>query len=205
MLLVGTKKGFMNSNSSCKTIAICGNDGLGKSTQANLIVQKLQKLNKRVTIVKLPRYDYFTGKIILKMLKSGSALTWPNVFQVIQWLDKIIFQLFFLPKLLKENDYIIFDRWHVSMWAYGLAGGASEKLTNIFVNSLIKPDQTFIFCGKSKRDIKQDSYESNVKYQKRVGMHYILWACAHDDVVVVDADQTKEQITEMMMDYIQNP
>jgi thymidylate kinase len=201
MLSVGIKREYMNS----RILSIEGPDGLGKSTQASAIIEILRNNGKRATIVKLPRYDYLTGKIILKMLKSGSALTWPNVFQVVQWLDKVIFQLFFLPKLLKENDYLIFDRWHISMWAYGLAGGASERLTNIFVNSLVKPNQTFIFCGKSKRDIKQDSYESNVKYQKRVGMHYVLWACAHDDAIVVDADQTKEQITEMMMDYIQNP
>ena len=185
-----------------KIISCEGADGLGKTTQVRILAENLHKQGKKVITVKFPCYDRFTGKLIQRMLKSGSAVRYPNVFQFVQWFDKFIFQVFFLPKLLRENDYLLFDRWHVSMWAYGLAGGANETLTQIMINSLHDPDLVITFVGKSKRDVKQDSYEADLAYQKKVALHYILWVCTHNDVVTVDADQSIEQVSRSMLERV---
>jgi thymidylate kinase len=185
-----------------KIISFEGGDGLGKSTQAKIIAENLRSQGKRVACVKLPAYDRLTGKLIRKMLKSGTAVTFPNVFQIFQWLDKIIFQLFYMRALLKSNDYVLFDRWHVSMWAYGLAGGADEKMTNMLIDTLVKPDITFVFHGKSKREEKTDFYESDALYQKSVALYYILWTCWNDSAKEIYADQSIQLVSDTIIQHI---
>lgn len=186
-----------------KIVSFEGGDGLGKSTQVKLVADILRSQGKRVTCVKLPAYDKWTGKLIRKMLKSGTAVTFPNVFQIFQWLDKIIFQLFYMRNLLQNNDYVLFDRWHVSMWAYGLAGGANEEMTNALIDTLVKPDITFVFHGKCKRDEKNDFYESDAVYQKCVALYYILWTCWNDYAKEVYADQSIQSVTDTIIQQIE--
>jgi len=185
---------------TAKIISFEGPDGVGKTTQVRRLAESLRAEGRRVETVKLPRYDRLTGKLILRMLKSGSAVRYPNVFQVVQWLDKMLFQTLYMSKLLRENDYVLFDRWHVSMWAYGLAGGANEPLTNALVDSLRSPDLVLVFHGKSKRTEKQDAYESDDSYQKSVALHYVLWTCSHESASVVNADEPMEQVSQAILD-----
>ncbi len=189
----------MTKMTRAKIVTFEGPDGVGKTTQVGKLAQALESEGKRVTRVKLPRYERLTGKLILRMLKSGSAVRYPNVFQIVQWIDKLIFQVFFLPKLLRENDYLLFDRWHVSMWAYGLAGGANETLTNALVGSLRDPDLVLVFAGRSKREEKQDAYESDPAYQKKVALHYVLWTCTHEGVATVNADESIDHVSRSIL------
>jgi thymidylate kinase len=185
-----------------KIISFEGPDGVGKTTQVRRLVEALGKDGKLVQAVKLPRYDRLTGKLILRMLKSGSAVRYPNVFQVVQWFDKLLFQMFYMSKLLRENDYVLFDRWHVSMWAYGLAGGANETLTNTLVGSLKSPDLVLVFHGKSKRKEKQDAYEADASYQKKVALHYVLWTCWNETAHEVHADDPMEQVSKAIFERV---
>lgn len=187
---------------TAKIVTFEGPDGVGKTTQVARLARALRDEGNKVETIKLPRYDRFTGKLILRMLKSGSAVRYPNVFQVVQWLDKLLFQVFYMAKLLRENDYVLFDRWHVSMWAYGLAGGANEPLTNALVGTLKSPDLVLVFHGKSKRAEKQDAYESDAAYQKNVVLHYVLWTCSHESASVVNADEPMEQVSQAILSRV---
>lgn len=190
------------SKRTAKIISFEGPDGVGKTTQVRRLAEALRNEGKRVETVKLPRYDRPTGKLILRMLKSGSAVRYPNAFQLVQWFDKLLFQVFYMTKLLRENDYVLFDRWHVSMWAYGLAGGANERLTDSLVNTLRAPDLVLVFHGKSKRTEKQDTYESDDSYQKSVALHYVLWTCSHESAAVVNADEPMEQVSQAILSCV---
>jgi dTMP kinase len=187
---------------TAKIVTFEGPDGVGKTTQVARLARALRDEGNKVETIKLPRYDRLTGKLILRMLKSGSAVRYPNVFQVVQWLDKLLFQVFYMSKLLRDNDYVLFDRWHVSMWAYGLAGGANEPLTNVLVGSLKSPDLVLVFHGKSKRAEKQDAYESDAAYQKNVALHYVLWTCWNASACEVHADDPMEQVSEAILDRV---
>lgn len=187
---------------TAKIVTFEGPDGVGKTTQVARLAKALREEGSKVETIKLPRYDRLTGKLILRMLKSGSAVRYPNVFQVVQWLDKLLFQVFYMSKLLRENDYVLFDRWHVSMWAYGLAGGANEPLTNALVGSLKSPDLVLVFHGKSKRAEKQDAYESDAAYQKNVALHYVLWTCWNESAHEVHADDPMEQVSQAILDRV---
>ena len=189
----------LSTSKKAKLISMEGPDGVGKTTQVRLLAEALRSEGNKVVTVKLPRYDRLTGKFILRMLKSGSAVRYPNIFQLVQWFDKLLFQVFYMAKLLRENDYVLFDRWHVSMWAYGLAGGANERLTDTLVNTLKAPDLVLVFCGKSKRSEKRDAYESDDSYQKSVALHYVLWTCSHESAEAVNADESMEQVSQAIL------
>lgn len=185
-----------------KIISFEGQDGLGKSTQVARVAKYLTDAGNAVKVVKLPQYSKLTGKIILRMLRSGLAARFPNAFQVIQWLDKYLFQLFTLSALLRNNDYVLFDRWHASMWAYGLASGASERLTNVLVSTLRDTDKTCVFYGTCKRQEANDAYESNKDMQRSVALHYILWTYLHNNVVTIDSDQPEQIITNYIIEHV---
>jgi thymidylate kinase len=189
--------------SKANIICFEGMDGVGKSTQIKILADNLKIRGLQTAVVKLPRYDKWTGKLILRMLRSGSVEKFPNLFQVIQWFDKILFQVFDLPKLLKNNDYVLFDRWLASMWVYGLASGANHRLTTWLVDWLVNPDLTCLFEGNSKRRKAQDYYESNVTLQKSVKLHYNLWMHSYDNVVcVIDANKDKGEISSLIEDVV---
>ncbi len=189
------------STKKANLVCIEGLDGRGKTTQIELLASKLRNDGYKVATVKFPQYDRWTGKLIRSMLKSQFSIDYPNIFQAIHWIDKILHQLLYLPKLLRENDYILFDRWYVSTWAYGLAGGSNKTFTEFMIRMLKVPDLVFIFEGKSKRLEKQDKYESNDTFQKSVELHYTLWKCINP-CVVINANDSKEKITSKLFDYV---
>ena len=173
-----------------------GPDGVGKSTQVKRVKEELEASGKKVAVAKLPAYETVTGRLIRRMLNNGVAVRWPNLFQTVQWTDKVIFQLTRLKKLLVENDYVLLDRWHASMWAYGLAGGANEKLTDMFVNSIREPHAVLVFYGTCKREGVEDSYEADRALQKSVALHYVLWSCTRsENTFTINANASKEAVT----------
>ncbi len=184
------------SKSKAIIVSLEGIDGCGKSTQAASIKEALERSGRKVAVAKLPAYEMFTGRLIRRMLNNGLAVKLPNMFQMIQWLDKLIFQFFVLPKLTRDNDFVLLDRWHASMWAYGLAGGANEWLTNFVVNSIREPHAVLVFTGKCKRIGAEDSYEADRSLQKRVALHYVLWVCTRaDNAFAIDANAPIDAVT----------
>lgn len=185
-------------NSSCNSIIIEGLDSLGKSLQTRRVVEHLESKGFKVARVKSPYDDKVSFRIIYWMLENGLARKVPNVFQFVHFFNKLIFQLFVLPSLLRENDFIVFDRWSISMWAYGVMDGASATLTRWMLSCISEPDFTVILDGvRHTRDRVDDSYEADTNYQKRVRVMYINWATDidHENVVIVKANQPVDDVT----------
>jgi thymidylate kinase len=192
-------------NSSCNSIIIEGLDSLGKSLQTRRLVEHLENVGHKVTRVKSPFDDGVSFPLIYWMLKNGLARRLPNVFQFVHFFNKLIFQLFVLPKLLRENDFIVFDRWSISMWAYGVMDGASATLTRWMLSCISEPDFTVILDGvRHSRDRVDDSYEADTSYQKRVRVMYVQWAIDidHENVVIVGANQPVEDVTNNILMYM---
>src|SRR5271157_549367 len=152
-----------------KMFVLEGCDGCSKSTQTILLVKHLKNRGFRVAHVKAPWNDHATYNMIYWMLRNGYARLLPNVFQIIQFLNKLLFQVFVLPTLLCDNDYIIFDRWKLSMWTYGIADNANVHMTEFFLRHIKDPDFTVVLDGQSYIfPGVGDSYEKDVKYQNVV-------------------------------------
>lgn len=188
----------MINHNHCRSIIIEGQDSLGKSLQTGNVVEHFKKRGFSVARIKSPYNERFSFKIIYWMLGNGLARKFPNVFQFVHFFNKLLFQWFILPGLLKKNDYIIFDRWCISMWTYGVSDGANEKLTRWMLNMIEEPDITILLDGERfERERSDDSYEMDVEYQKRVRGMYLNWAFSHDHkrVCVINANQEPADVT----------
>lgn len=180
-----------------------GSDGVGKTTNINRLALQLALGGKSVAVAKLPTYNTLPGAVIKWMLKNGLAVKLQNLFQVVQCLDKLIFQWFILPKMMNKFDYVLLDRWHASMWAYGLASGANEKLTTACVNLMVEPNLVLVFHGTCKRAEAQDAYEKDKKFQKSVALHYVLWTITHaDNSRAIMADQPPADVHAEVIDAV---
>ncbi len=185
----------MAKNKMAMLISAEGPDGVGKSSNIKNLARVLASEGNKVAIAKLPSCDTFVGRLIKRTLQNGLAVRWPNVFQIIQCLDKLVFQFFVLPAMMKRNDYVLLDRWHASMWAYGLASGASEWLTNACVSLMIEPHAVLVFHGTCKRAVAQDDYEKDKNFQKSVALHYVLWTVTRsNNSIVIHADRVPAEV-----------
>jgi thymidylate kinase len=182
-----------------KIIVIEGCDALGKSTQINRIIIELEKLGYSVIDEKFPRSG-FCYHLIRKMLNSGSARKFPNIFQILNFLNKLSFQLFVFPKI--KCDYLIIDRWNFSLLAYGLADHANKFFTKLFFQFLISPDLVFLFDGKRfNRELQDDSYDCDKNYQKVVRSCYLTasLSSSNTDIIVIDCNQEIENLTKKIV------
>lgn len=182
-----------------------GADQTGKETQSKLLQQTLSNDGRRAIRVEVPaKACGWTYKIIYWMLKNGTAKRFTNIFQFVQFLNKWLFQTRVLPELLKNFDYVIFDRWSLSAIIYGNVTGVNDHFNLWLYKRLKKADITFIIHGTSfrRKSTTDDSYEKDAELQSKVKDAYIEWFSKHPkNHVLVRNDQTVFDIhTRIMMD-----
>lgn len=154
-------------------ISIEGPDKVGKETQSKLLAEDLESQGFSVKIVDVPVNSLITHTLIYWMLSNGLALKFPTLFQVIQFFNKLWFQLTKLAYYRFKYSYVILDRWSHSAYVYGKVTFVSMFLVNVMFNMLRKPDVTISIKGDSfLREKKDDVYESDSSLQSRVRHEY---------------------------------
>lgn len=182
-----------------KLIAFEGPDRVGKATQSKLMLETLTSLGYRAVRVEVPVQN-FLHKYIYKMLKNGVAKNHPYFFQFIQVMNRVVFQLFALPKLERENDYVIFDRWSPSTWVYGLATGVNRTYVEAMLYPIRKPDYTIVLNGRAQVQEMRDDYEKDNSLQSRVRDLYVDYADLYSEkTALVWANQTRESAHEEIL------
>ena len=157
----------------CCVVSLEGPDSQGKSTHAKRLLNHLLEAGFRACYIKSPDVESVFYKDIYRTLESGWALEHPMLFQGMQFVNKMHFQHGRLPKLRKEMDVIIMDRWDLSMQAYGLATGVPASVIRVMSRMLVKPDQVYLLSGnKTPRETPRDIYEKDDSLQKAVSAFY---------------------------------
>lgn len=177
-----------------KIIVIEGPDRVGKATQAEMLKNYIvDVLGRKAAVVEVPIQDRLTYRLIYWMLENGLAKKLPRVFQLLQCLNRWLFQSFKLSNLEHDYDFIIFDRWSLSTNVYGQAAGLSKDFLNPLYRILRRPDFTFIILGPAHKHAAEDVYERDQKLQKKVREIYAEWSKSHPhDCHVVDSQQSKD-------------
>jgi len=163
------------------TLAFEGPDRHGKSTQAKLLHEACLAAGYKAILVKVPTDSCTrTHRLIYAMLANGWARKVPHLFQLVHFLNKLLFQLLYLPIMLKWCDIVILDRWALSATVYGTVDGANRWFSRALFSLLKKPDITVVFHGAPfKRASVDDSYEKDGGFQQRVAQGYVDWAMEH--------------------------
>ena len=180
-----------------KFIVLEGGDRCGKATQSYALLNYIMHANKKLArVIEVPVHSWITYHIIYWMLGNGAAKLFPTFFQILQYINRQIFQWFTLPRLEKTFDYIIMDRWYLSTIVYGEAEGVSPAISDWLCNKLRKPDFTILLLGESHNHISEDVYESDKSLQKNVRYLYQKWAQTNpNECEVINCNLPREEVT----------
>ena len=102
---------FKCRQGSCFLVAIEGADSVGKATQAALLEKGLNDKGIRAFRTEVPWGDNLTYDPIYKMLREGTALSEPVVFQALQACNRRTMQGTYLPNLSRHFDIVILDAY----------------------------------------------------------------------------------------------
>jgi thymidylate kinase len=184
--------------------AIEGPDKVGKATQSNLLVHALMDFSTlRTNLIEIPsRHHTCHGKIydMLKRRPNGTApaVEHPEIFQTFQVANRFHVQED-IERMAKDgNIIIIFDRWAMSSWAYGLASNVKPSQLETISEGLLEPDVTFVLEGRSfdRPEQENDAYEDDNNFQSKVRKTYSQLASANKNVIRINADRHKNVVHE---------
>lgn len=158
-------------------VVIDGRDGVGKSTATKLLEQTIPKNFGGATAKRYPSpVPGRTERLIRRMLIDGRAKKYPNLFQMLFTLNRVIFQETELQEALESHDVVLMDRWTASTWAYGTAEHCNPKVVQACLAVARKPDVEIILQGPSRRAKSEDSYEDDFMMQLQLMDLYEQWA-----------------------------
>lgn len=172
-------------------VSIEGGDSTGKATQAALLKRSLESLGLRTLQVEVPVRSLVTHRLIYLMLRRDWAMRWPRAFHFLQFINKVWWQLFTLPFVIRNYDALVLDRWNGTYWVYGLETGLSPNgwLMRLY-HFLYKPDVAVVLAGTRHAHERRDQYERSDNLQERVRESYVAWARANPGMcAVVNSNQ----------------
>ena len=189
-----------------KFITFEGGEGSGKSTQIRLFKKKLSK-QENVILTREPG-GTDESEIIRKILVKGKKSKFSDEVEILllyaarkDHLDKVI-----IPNL-KNNNYVLCDRYVDSTFAYQIKGKIKNKeLINLLNKSITKnflPSLTFyldidpsIGISRSKRSTNKELRFENMSllYHKQIRKNFLNLSKNNKRIFKIDASKSKKHI-----------
>lgn len=150
-------------------ISFEGPDGSGKSTQAEILYNTLEKRGLKVKLFHFPRYESPIGSLIGNVLQDEFINVDFTALQMLYASDQTDFA-YELNKLLSEGYIVILDRYDLSTIAYYIAKtncsieDGIATVTN-WQSNIKTPDITFIFDSKHSISDRREE-ETLDKFEK---------------------------------------
>ena len=149
----------MNKKSG-KFIVFYGINNLGKSTQAKMLVERLNFNGQKAKYLKYPLYKLKpSGYILNNYLREGNYFKLSaREAQILYSLNRFQYQ----EKLIKELDkgwHIIAEDYVGTGMAWGLGAGVDEKFLKKINAKLIKEDLSFLFDGERFLEAKENNHK----------------------------------------------
>ena len=195
-----------------------GGEGVGKTTQINLLKSYLLNINYKVVCSREPG-GTIEGEQVRKLLVSGSSKTWDPMSEALmfnasrrQHINKII-----LPSLDKGN-IVLCDRFIDSTIVYqGYAGSIEQSILKDLHKKFcynLYPDLTFFLDLDASLGLKRTRKRSDYKEENRFenfGLDYHnkiskgfnnLANNNKERIITIDASQSIEQISKNIINFI---
>lgn len=131
-----------------KFIVVYGANNLGKTTQVNLLANKIIAAYKQVLLVKYPIYTIPSGIKIYKILHDNNRkkINYEK-FQALYAKNRRDFQDI-LINILNSNIHVIAEDYTGTGIAWGMTRGVSFPKLRQINSNLIKPDLAILLDGK---------------------------------------------------------
>lgn len=197
-------------------IVLEGIDGSGKSTQINFIVQWFEThgvASSNILVTREPTHEGEFGIQIRKVLSGEEAMSVsPLEFQGVYVQDrKDHLERVILPHLRGEDAVVLCDRYFLSTFAYGRAGGvAHEDLMalheKILGTSWVMPDITLLIDVSAETAMKRleernkgkspEYFETKKEFLQKIADEYRKLVTLFPNVVIIDGEKTAEEVSQ---------
>ena len=213
--LVSYQLEFLENQYPGKFIALEGIDGSGKTTQAHLVAERLNKIGKKVIFTKEPT-DEETGQLVRKVL-SGKVKIPPIALQYLFSADRTIHQEQIIS-LLKKGNIVFTDRYFWTGVAYAMADIRNASV-DLYLSSFsvlshyhrfivpdiafyldVRPDEAFRRIKNSKKH--NDIYDRKEKLNLIYKSYTDLINRFDDLFTIINGEQTEEKVTQEILSKI---
>ncbi len=202
----------MKNKLSGKFIVIDGPDGCGKSTQAKLLADRIEKRGVSVETFRDPGTTAIGEQIRGILLDEKNTLMSTRTELLLYMAARAQLWKEMIAPTLQENKCVILDRWLSSTCAYqGHAGGFGiDKICRLAEDSLerVWPDLTIILdldleTAKTRLNSELDRMEQKEDaYHRKVRDGFLELAKKKEDFIVVDAAPNIETVHEMILEVM---
>lgn len=193
-----------------------GIDGSGKSTQVNLLINHIEKIDKYIDILKT--HEPWRSSEIKKKLKEDKDSYSDGLRMAELYVrDRVAHTSFLIEPNLERGVFVVCDRYSMSTLAYQWAQGiALDKLLALHKGKgILIPDIVFVFDlpikeaikRRKNRDLGVDKFEKDEKFILNLMQKYRQLAKISQNeekklpfkrVFVIDANQTVEKIADQI-------
>ncbi len=178
-------------------IAFEGLDQSGKETQTRHLRARLERDGRTVHALSFPDYDTPIGREISRAL-AGEREFGPDVLQLLYVANRMEY----LPRLqqwLGAGHVVICDRYRASSLAYGEAQGVDARWLDDVQRLLPEPTVTVLLdiapeTAVARKASGRDRFERDLALLGRVREGYRRQAAASPAWVVIDAEQSKDDV-----------
>lgn len=189
-----------------KLIVFYGTNNLGKSTQAKILVEKLNSLNLPTEYLKYPLYDLApSGKLLNDYLRNNNPyqLT-AREAQIIYTLNRTQYQNEIIKKL-EDGVNIIAEDYTGTGIAWGVGAGIDQSFLEEINNHLIKEDLAILFDGERfKNSIENNhKHEKDEEFSKRVRQIHLELGKKFN-WIKINANLTIEEISQQILSIVKN-
>ncbi len=183
-------------------ITLYGINNIGKTTQANRIVERLQNVGKRATYVKYPVYSMEPSGVFLDhILRSGNPQHLSEE-ELQMWftLNRYQFQPH-LMTLMEGDGWVVAEDYIGTGIAWGVAKGADLNWLCDMNQYLVREDLAILMDGKRSVDAKEHEHlheRDDALVEKCRGVFLDLVSKFHWQVVQVSEvwDETTQRVWE---------
>ena len=156
----------MSENKKGKFVVIYGNNNIGKTTQAKLLIERMERENYPVRYIKYPIYDLApTGIMINTYLREGNPHSFtPREAQTLYAMNRTQFEPT-LKKWLDEGINVLAEDYIGTSLGWGIGTGVKKEYLVEINNHLLKEDTVLFMDGnrflvsKEKKHIHEQDDE----------------------------------------------
>ncbi len=197
----------MTARKTGRLIALYGINNIGKSTQATMLVNRLEKEGLPAVYRKYPFYDLHpTGPILNAYLREGNPYKLsPREFQILQAFNRTHAEPI-MREFLEKGINVVAEDYTGTGIAWGMGAGVDKNFLITINTHLYKEDVAILLDGnqfESGREAKHKhendrTLTSEVRHYHRVLAKEFGWD-------LVDANQGCEAVHEVIFDKIFAP